>query len=96
MLKNPAVYSTTNIQETISAVWLAENMSINPKSVKKYQTMNIRNKSVNYGDKTSITVNGKDIMESDNLEPLGVTNVLIVVLILICTLAMFVKKLVRE
>jgi len=71
-------------------------MSINPKSVKKYQTMNIRNKSVNYGDKTSITVNGKDIMESDNLEPLGVTNVLIVVLILICTLAMFVKKLVRE
>jgi len=24
--------------------------------------MNIRNKSVNYGDKTSITVNGKDIM----------------------------------
>ena len=35
--------------------------------------MNIRNKSVNYGDKTSITVNGKDIMESDKLELLGVT-----------------------
>ena len=35
--------------------------------------MNIRNKSVNYGDKTSISVNGKDIMESDNLELLGVT-----------------------
>ena len=35
--------------------------------------MNIRNKSVNYDDKTSITVNGKDIMESDNLELLGVT-----------------------
>ena len=35
--------------------------------------MNIRNKSVNYDEKTSITVNGKDIMESDNLELLGVT-----------------------
>ena len=35
--------------------------------------MNIRNKSVNYDDKTCITVNGKDIMESDNLELLGVT-----------------------
>ena len=34
--------------------------------------MNIQNESVNYGDKTSITVNGKDIMESDNLELLGV------------------------
>ena len=38
-----------------------------------HQTMNIRNKSVNYGDKTSITVNGKDIMVSDNLELQGVT-----------------------
>ena len=28
---------------------------------------------MNYDDKTSITVNGKDIMESDNLELLGVT-----------------------
>ena len=35
--------------------------------------MNIRNKSVNYGDKTSITINGKDTMESGNLELLGVT-----------------------
>ena len=35
--------------------------------------MNIQNKSVNYGDKTSVTINGKDIMESDNLERLGVT-----------------------
>ena len=34
--------------------------------------MNIRNKSVKYGDKTSIIVNGKDIMASDNLELLGV------------------------
>ena len=42
-------------------------------NLKKYQTMNIRNKSVKYGDKTSITVNGKDIMESDKLELLGVT-----------------------
>ena len=41
-------------------------------NLKKYQTMNIQNESVNYGDKTSITVNGKDIMESDNLELLGV------------------------
>ena len=32
-------------------------------NLKKYQTMNIQNKS----DKTSITVNGKDILESDNL-----------------------------
>ena len=35
--------------------------------------MNIRNKSVNYGDKTRITINGKNIMESHNLELLGVT-----------------------
>ena len=35
--------------------------------------MNIWNKIVNYDDKTSITVNGKDIMESDNLELLDVT-----------------------
>ena len=56
--------------------------------------MNIRNKSVNYDDKTSITVNGKDIMESDNLELLGVT--MIVVWILICILVMFVRKLARE
>ena len=42
-------------------------------NLKKYQMMNIRNKSVNYDDKTSINVNGKDIMESDNLELLGVT-----------------------
>ena len=38
----------------------------------KYQT-NIWNKIVNYDDKTSITVNGKDIMESDNIELLDVT-----------------------
>ena len=41
-------------------------------NLKKYQT-NIWNKIVNYDDKTSITVNGKDIMESDNLELLDVT-----------------------
>ena len=35
--------------------------------------MNIWNKNVNCNDKTSITVNGKDIMESDNLELLDVT-----------------------
>ena len=39
---------------------------------KKYQTINIRNKRVNYDDKASITVNGKDIMESENLELLVV------------------------
>ena len=39
---------------------------------KKYRTMNIRNKRVKYDDKASITVNGKDIMESENLELLGV------------------------
>ena len=42
----------------------------------------------------SITVNGKDIMESDNLELLGVT--IDCGLNLICILAMFVRKLVRE
>ena len=41
-------------------------------NLKKYQTLNFREKSVNYVDKTSITVNGKDEMESDNLELLGV------------------------
>ena len=44
--------------------------------------MIIRNKNVNYGDKTSITVNGKDVMESDNLDLPGVT--IDVVLIIIC------------
>ena len=42
-------------------------------NLKKHQMMNIRNKSVNYVNKTSITVSGKDIIESDNLELLGVT-----------------------
>ena len=41
-------------------------------NLKKYQTMNIRDKSVNYVDKTSITVNGKVITESANLELLRV------------------------
>ena len=31
-------------------------------TLKKYRMMNIRIKSVNYGDKTSITVIGKDIV----------------------------------
>ena len=42
-------------------------------NLKKYQTMKIRNKSVNFGDKASTTVNVKDVMESDNLQLLGVT-----------------------
>ena len=42
-------------------------------NLKKYQAMNIRDKSVNSVDKTSITVNGKDTDESDNsLQLLGV------------------------
>ena len=56
---------------TLTTNWYDSNLLQG--NLKKYQTMNIRNKSVNYGDKTSITVNGKDIMESDNLELLGVT-----------------------
>ena len=56
---------------TIATNWCDSNLL--QENLKKYQTMNIRNKSVNYDDKTSITVNGKDIMESDNLELLGVT-----------------------
>ena len=56
---------------TIATNWCDSNLLQG--NLKKYQTMNIRNKSVNYDDKTSITVNGKDIMESDNLELLGVT-----------------------
>ena len=56
---------------TIATNWCDSNLLQG--NLKKYQTMNIRNKSVNYDDKASITVNGKDIMESDNLELLGVT-----------------------
>ena len=56
---------------TITTNWYDSNLLQG--NMKKYQTMNIRNKSVNYGDKTSITVNGKDIIESDKLELLGVT-----------------------
>ena len=56
---------------TLATNWYDSNLLQG--NLKKYQTMNIRNKSVNYGDKTSITVNGKDVMESDNLELLGVT-----------------------
>ena len=77
---------------TLATNWYDSNLLQG--NLKKYQTMNIRNKSVNYGDKTSITVNDKDIMESDNLELLGVTidcgrnfN---------CILVMFVRKLARE
>ena len=42
-------------------------------NLKEYYTMNIRNKNTNCTDKTSITVNGKDIIESDSLKLLGVT-----------------------
>ena len=56
---------------TLTTNWYDSNLLQG--NMKKYQTMNIRNKSVNYGDKTSITVNGKDIMESDKLELLGIT-----------------------
>ena len=50
-------------------------------NLKKYQTMIIRNKNVNYGDKTSITVNGKDVMESDNLDLPGVTIDVVLIII---------------
>ena len=56
---------------TLTTNWYDSNLLQG--NLKKYQTMIIRNKSVNYGDKTSITVNSKDIMESDKLEFLGVT-----------------------
>ena len=78
---------------TLATNWYDSNLLQG--NLKKYQTMNIRNKSmVNDGDKTSITVNGKDIMESDNLDLLGVT--IDCGLILICILVMFVKKLARD
>ena len=41
--------------------------------LKKYQTLSIRNKSVTCGDKMCLTVNGKDIMESEKLKLPGVT-----------------------
>jgi len=56
---------------TLATNWYDSNLL--QANLKKYQTMNIRNKSVNYGDKTRITINGKNIMESHNLELLGVT-----------------------
>ena len=64
-------------------------------NLKKYQTMNIRNKSVNYGDKTSITVIGRDIVESDNLELLGVT-IYCGLNLTLHILVMFVRTLARE
>ena len=63
--------SAQDVFEFLATNWYDSNLL--HENLKKYQTMNIRNKCVNYGDKTSITVNGKDIMESDNLELLGVT-----------------------
>ena len=77
---------------TLATNWYDSNLLQG--NLKKCQTMNIKNKSVNCGDKTSITVNGKDIMESDNLELLGVT--IVCDLILVCILVMFVRKLARE
>ena len=60
------------LQESITLGTNWHDSNLLQGNLKKYQTMNIQNKSVNYGDKTSITVNGKDIMESGNLELLGV------------------------
>ena len=56
---------------TLATNWYASNHL--QENQKRYKTMNIRNENVNYGDKTCLTVNGKDIMESDNLKLLGVT-----------------------
>ena len=56
---------------TLATNWYDSNLLHG--NLQNYQTMNIGNKRVNYGVKTSITVTGKDIMESDNLELQGVT-----------------------
>lgn len=56
---------------TIATNWYFSNLYQG--NLKKYQTMNIRNKSVTCGNKMCITVNGKDIMASENLKLLGVT-----------------------
>ena len=56
---------------TLATNWYDSNLLQG--NLKKYQTMSIRNKSVTSGDKMCLTVNGKDIMESENLKLLGVT-----------------------
>ena len=55
----------TKLQEiaTLATNWY--DLNLIQGNLKKYYTMNIRNKNINYADKTSITVNGKDIIESD-------------------------------
>ena len=45
---------------TLAANWYDSNVL--QRNLKKYQMMNIRIKSVNYGDKSSITVIDKDIV----------------------------------
>lgn len=59
------VVAKLQVSATLATNWYDSNLPRG--NLKKYQTINIRNKSVNYDDKTSITVNGKDIRNSDNL-----------------------------
>lgn len=55
---------------TLATDWYDSNLLQG--NVKKYQTINIRNKRAN-NDKTCITVKGKAITESGSLKLLGVT-----------------------
>ena len=61
------------LQESATPATNWYNSNLLQGKLKKYQTMCTRNKSVNIGDKMCLTVNGKDIMESENLKILGVT-----------------------
>ena len=63
----------TKLQDSATLVAKWYDLNILQGNLKKYYTMNIRNKNTNCTDKTSITVNGKDIIESDSLKLLGVT-----------------------
>ena len=61
------------LQESATQATNWYNSNLLQGNLKKYQTMSIRNKSVNIGDRMCLTVNGKDIMKSENLKLLGVT-----------------------
>ena len=55
------------LQESATQATNWYNSNLLQGNLKKYQTMSIRNKSVNIGDRMCLTVNGKDIMKSENL-----------------------------
>lgn len=65
-----AVFAKLQENATLAISWYDSNLLQG--NLKKYQTMSVRNKSVTCGDKMCITVNDKDIMESENLKLLGV------------------------